>query len=277
MIIHSAKGGRSMSFVERYGPWAVVAGASEGTGRAFARKIASNGVPCILVARREGPLATLAEEIRSESGLECITAAIDLTSPDATDRIVAAVGDREVGLFVSNAGADTNGARFLDRDLDAWLDHVRLNVITTLSCCYHFGRLMRARRKGGLLLVNSGACYGGASFMAAYTASKAFALNFGESLWAELRPHGVDVLSLVLGRTDTPAFRKLLAEKGQSVPPGLASPDDVAEMGLARLPEGPVHNWGLADDVAGYAPSSAAARRARILAIDVATREIYGD
>jgi short-subunit dehydrogenase len=266
-----------MSFIERYGPWAVVAGASEGTGRAFARKIASNGVPCILVARREGPLAALAEEIRAESGLACLAAAVDLASPDAADQLVAAVGDRVIGLFVSNAGADPNGARFLDRDFDVWLDHVRRNVITTMSCCYHFGKLMRARRKGGLLLVNSGACYGGASFMAAYSASKAFTLNFGESLWSELRPHGVDVLNLVLGRTDTPAFRALLAEKGLPVPPDLASPEDVAKIGLDRLPLGPICNWGLADDVAGYAPSSASARRSRIVAIDGATKQVFGD
>jgi short-subunit dehydrogenase len=180
-------------------------------------------------------------------------------------------------LFVSNAGADPNGARFLDRGMDVWLEHVRRNVITTMSCCYHFGKVMRARRKGGLLLVNSGACYGGASFMAAYSASKAFTLNFGESLWAELRPHGVDVLNLVLGRTDTPAFRALLAEKGLPVPPDLAAPDDVAEIGLNRLAQGPTYNWGLADDVAGYAPTSAAARRSRIQAIDVATKQVYGN
>src|SRR5882724_11853664 len=266
-----------MSFIERYGPWAVVAGASEGTGRAFARKVASNAVPCILIARRADPLASLAEAIRAESGIVCTTAAIDLASPDAVDQLVAAVGDREVGLFVSNAGSDTQGARFFDRDIGIWLEHVRRNVMTTMSCCYHFGKLMRARRKGGLLLVNSGACYGGASFMAAYSAGKAFTLNFGEALWTELRPHGVDVLNLVLGRTDTPAFRSLLAEKGLPVPPGLASPDDVAQTGLDRLPQGPVHNWGLADDVVGYAPSSASARRSRILAIDAATKTIYGE
>jgi uncharacterized protein len=268
--------GEKMSFVERYGPWAVVAGASEGTGRAFARKIAANGVPCILIARREGPLISLAEEIRKETGLACPIATIDLASPDAFDRLVASVGDREVGLFVSNAGADPNGARFLDRDIGVWLDHVRRNIVTGMSCCHHFGRLMRARRKGGLLLVNSGACYGGASFMATYSASKAFMLNFGESLWAELRPHGVDVLSLVLGRTDTPAFRALLAGKGLSVPADLASADDVADIGLTQLPHGPIYNWGLADDVAGYAPTSAGARRSRILAIDAATKQIYG-
>jgi short-subunit dehydrogenase len=266
-----------MSFKERYGAWAVIAGASEGTGRAFARKIASNGVPCVLIARRAAPLAALAEEIRNETGLVCPTAAIDLSSPDAVAQIISAVGDREVGLYVSNAGADTNGARFLDRDLDTWLDHVRLNVITTMSCCHHFGKLMRARRKGGLLLVNSGACYGGASFMAAYSASKAFVLNFGEALWSELRPHGVEVLNLILGRTDTPAFRALLAEKKQPVPPNLASPDDVAKVGLERLPHGPLHNWGLEDDVAGYAPSSASGRRARVLAVDAAAKQVYGE
>jgi short-subunit dehydrogenase len=219
----------------------------------------------------------LAEAICAESGLVCPTAAIDLASPDAVDQLVAAIGDRDVGLFVSNAGADPNGARFLDRDIDVWLGHVRRNVITTMSCCHHLGKLMRARRKGGLLLVNSGACYGGASYMSAYSASKAFTLNFGESLWSELRPHGVDVLNLVLGRTDTPAFRALLAEKGLPVPPDLASPDDVAQIGLERLPQGPVYNWGLADDVAGYAPTSAAIRRSRILAIDVATKQVFGE
>jgi short-subunit dehydrogenase len=219
----------------------------------------------------------LAEAIHAESGLVCPTAAIDLASPDAVDQIVAAVGDREVGLFVSNAGADPNGARLLDRDIDVWLEHVRRNVITTMSCSYHFGKPMRARRRGGLLLVNSGACYGGSGFMAAYSASKAFTLNFGESLWSELRPHGVDVLNLVLGRTDTPAFRALLAEKGLPVPSDLASPDDVAAIGLDRLPHGPVHNWGLADDVAVYASTSASVRRSRILTIDGMTKEVFGD
>src|SRR5215475_6496750 len=110
-----------MSFVERYGPWAVIAGASEGTGRAFARRIASSGIPCVLVARREGPLADVATQILKESGVACSIATVDLASPDAFERLVAAVDDREVGLFVNNAGADPNGARFLDRDLAVWL------------------------------------------------------------------------------------------------------------------------------------------------------------
>src|ERR1700743_1377846 len=87
----------TMTFVQQYGPWALVAGASEGTGRAFARKLAADGVPSLLIARRAAPLAALADEIRKESGVACATATIDLSAPDATREIVAAAGDREVG------------------------------------------------------------------------------------------------------------------------------------------------------------------------------------
>jgi len=265
-----------VNLIERYGPWAVVAGASEGTGRAIARRLATGGMPSVLLARREAPLVALVEEIRAESGVECIAATVDLAAPDALERIVAAVGSREIGLFVSNAGADPNGSHFLDRGIKDWLDLAQRNAMTTMQCCHHFAGPMRARGRGGLLLVNSGACYGGASFMAAYSASKAFALCFGEGLWAELRPHGVDVLNLVLGPTDTPAFRKLLAEKGMPVPTNIASPEDVARVALERLPQGPVHNWGLADDVSGYAPSSAAMRRERVLMVDRMSQGVFG-
>lgn len=267
--------GHDDSFAQRYGPWAVIAGASEGTGRAFARRIAAQGVSCILIARREQPLSALAEEIRAESGVDCVTAAIDLAAPDAFDRIAEAAGGREVGLYVSNAGADPNGARFLSRDIDVWLNLIQRNIVTMVQCCHHFGSAMQTRGKGGLLLVNSYACYGGGSFIATYAASKAFELNLAESLWSELRPHGVDVLSLVLGRTDTPSFRSLLARLGQQAPEGLASPDAVAELGLARLPHGPVHNWGLTQEQAGPAPTSAATRRSRILSMDQASAAVF--
>ena len=254
-----------MTFAERYGPWAVIAGASEGTGRSFARKIAAQGVNCILIARREGPLTALAKEIRAETGLDCVTASVDLAAADATQRIAAVVGDREVGLFISNAGADPNGALFLDNELANWDALVMRNVVTVMRSCYHFAGPMRARGRGGIIIVGSGACYGGLTGIAVYSATKAFDLCFGEGLWAELRPHGVDVLNLILGRTDTPAHRELMERRGMPIPTDLASADDVAAIGLARLPHGPVHNWGLTDDETGYAISSAAARRQRIL------------
>lgn len=265
-----------MNFIERYGPWAVIAGASEGTGQAFARTVAARGLNCILIGRREGLLAALAAEIRAESGVECITCVVDLSATDACDSIATAVGPREVGLYISNAGADTNGARFLQSDMSRWIELVNRNVLTTMRCCYRLGGSMCERGRGGIILVGSGACYGGASYMAVYSATKAFDLCLGEGLWAEFRQHGVHVLNLILGRTDTPAFRDMLARKGLPVPSGLASPADVAEVGLTRLPFGPVHHWNLQDDEVGYAPNSAAVRRARILAIDEATKDVFG-
>lgn len=256
-----------MTFKDRYGPWALITGASEGTGSAFALRLADAGVASILVARRDGPLADTAEQVRAK-GVECLTISADLSAPDAAARIVAAVGERDVGLVIANAGADTNGASFLDQEIAEWDRLVQINIGTTFHLVHHFGRHLRTRGRGGVILVGSGACYGGLNGIAVYSAAKGFLLNFGEGLWAELRGHGVDVLNLILGRTDTPAHRRLMERNGQPIPADMASPQAVAEIGLARLAHGPDYNWGQADDVAGYAPNSPADRRARIVAIE---------
>ena len=266
-----------MDFSAQYGPWAIIAGASEGTGRAYARFLAVKGLSLILIARRQGPLDALATEIAGEYGVECITASIDLGEHDAHRQVIATAGDREVGLFIGNAGADPNGGRFLDRDAAAWTSLVTRNVMTTMLCCHHFAAQMRERRRGGILLSNSYACYGGGQFMACYSASKAFDLCFAESLWSELRPFGVDVLSLIMGMTDTTAFRALLDGKGLPTPAGIARAEDVAAFGLAQLGNGPIQNWGLKDDEPVPGQQSAAARRERVLAIDHGSRAVFGD
>lgn len=265
-------------FGERYGPWALITGASEGTGSAFALRLADEGVSSILVARREGPLEETAEQLRAK-GVQCVTVTADLSDPAAAERIAAAtavVGHHNIGLFIANAGADSNGALFLDNDIANWDALVQLNIGTTMRLAHHFGRSLRERGKGGIILVGSGACYGGLSGIAVYSAAKGFLLNFGEALWAELRHHGVDVLNLILGRTDTPAHRKLMERNGQPIPADMATPEQVAEIGLARLAHGPDYNWGQTNDVAGYAPNSPDDRRARILAIEEMSRAYAG-
>ncbi len=266
-----------MSLVDQYGPWAVIAGASEGTGKAFALQLAASGINCVLIARREQPLIALADEIRDDFAVECLTLAIDLSTEQASERIIEAVGSREVGLYISNAGADSNGAKFLEKDIETWHAFINRNVLTTMHCCHHFAGLMRDRGRGGILLIGSGSCYGGGNFMAVYTACKAFDLCFAESLWSELRPSGVDVLYLVLSMTDTPALQQLLADKGQAVPEGLASPGEVARVGLARLADGPVHNFGYDDNEKGFAPSSPKERRERMLFVNEMSKAIFGD
>lgn len=256
-----------MDLKSRYGPWALIAGASEGTGASFARQLAEAGLNLILVARRQAPLDALAAEIRAAHGVDCVTATVDLALPDAVERLAQAAGDREVGLLLLNAGADANGSTFLDNDLANWDALVARNVTNVMGACHHFGRQMRNRRRGGILVVGSGACYSGLPGISVYGATKAFDLLLCESLWCELKPHGVDVLHYVIGRTDTPAHRELMEARGMAIPDGLAHPDDVARIGLAHLDKGPVKNWDLADDDAGWAGTSASARRARIEAV----------
>ncbi|MFV8818953.1 SDR family NAD(P)-dependent oxidoreductase [Haliea sp. E17] len=262
------------TFAGKYGPWALITGASEGTGAAFSRRAAAQGLNCILVARREQPLRELAAELQRDQGIETLVVTADLAAPDAAAAIIEAVGDREVGLYIANAGADTVTARFLDAPVEAWLGLMHLNVTTSLQLCHTLGGQMRERERGGILLLGSGVSYGGMGGLAVYAGSKSFMLSFGESLWSELRPYGVDVLNFMLGRTDTPALREILARNELPPPEGLASPDEVAEAGFNHLARGPILNWGQADDEAGMSPVSPAARRERMLAMEAIARTV---
>ncbi len=228
-----------MTSVEQYGPWAVVAGGSEGVGAELATQLAADGFHLVLVARKPGPLAETAQAARAY-GVEVRTVAADLTTPEAIEEIRSVTADVEVGLLVYNAGANSYGHRFLDGELDGFQRVIDLNVTAQLALVHHFGRLMRDRGRGGILLVGSLAGYVGTSRESIYGAVKAFGRTFAEGLWAELREHGVDVLELVLGVTRTPAMER--AGLNFDVP-GLhvSEPADVAREGLAHLADGPVH------------------------------------
>lgn len=266
-----------MNFKERYGPWALVAGASEGIGRAFAHRVAREGLNCILVARREPPLAELAAELQREYGVDTLVVTGDLSAADVAQKVAEAAGQREIGLFIHNAGTDPVGSRFFEADVEEWQKIANLNVSTMVGLTHSLGLKMKARQRGGIVIVGSGACYGGSTFTSVYSGGKAFEMCFAEGIWAELRGHGVHALYCALGPTDTPAFRDLMRRKNSQTLPGLASPADVADQVLAQLPNGPVMNWGLADDERGYLPSSAAERRQRVLMIDEGSKRIYGE
>ena len=219
-------------FAERYGPWAVVAGASEGIGASVARLLGARGVNVVLVARGRSAL----DETAASIGTDTRTIVLDLSTPGADEALASATADLDVGLLVYNAGADPHMARFLDKPAAVWQELLARNCTTVVGVTHHFGRRMVERGRGGIVLVTSGAAWAGGSHLAVYGASKAFDLLLGESLWAELGPLGVDVLAMVLGQTDTPAFRRLL--NGREVE-GMADPDDVARDMLDHLAEGP--------------------------------------
>lgn len=234
---------------DQYGPWAVIAGGSEGVGAEFASLLAAAGMNLVLLARKPGPLDATAGSCRGH-GVQVRTLAVDLVETDAVDRIVDATADLEVGLLIYNAGANTCSAELLDADLADFQRVLDLNIGAQLALVQHFARPMRHRRRGGILLVGSMAGYLGSARHSVYGGVKAFGRIFAESLWLELREHNVHVLELVLGVTRTPA----MARVGLNFDvPGMqvAEPAEVAHEGLAQLPHGPVFvAGGNADDVA---------------------------
>ena len=226
----------------RYGPWAVVAGGSEGVGRAFATQLAEAGLNLVLVARKPVALEETAALCRAH-GVEVRPLALDLTAPDAVARVVDEAGDIEVGLLVYNAGANTHSEDFLDGDLAEFRKVIDLNITTPLALVQHFGRQMRDRGRGGIVLLGSRASSVGSVKHSVYGGVKAFGQIFAESLWIELRDSGVDVLQLVLGLTRTPAMERVGINFDVPGMPA-ADPEDVAREGLARLADGPVWRAG---------------------------------
>ena len=233
-----------MTFTDKYGPWALVAGASDGVGAAFARGLAERGVNVVLIARRQAVLDDVAAAIENETSASTRTLAIDLAEPGAAAAIAAATSDLEVGFLVYCAGADPDFKPFLANPIEAAEAMVQRNCVVPMQLCHHFAAAMVERGRGGIVLFGSGAGLAGGANMVAYGASKAFDMVFAEALWAELHDKGVDVLGLILGKTDTPALRQLEHSRGQigsldEVPPGAAAVADVIAEAFENLGNGP--------------------------------------
>ncbi len=233
-------------FAQRYGPWALIIGASEGVGAAYALAVAGRGLNVVLVARRQAVLDEVATDIRARTGVRTRTVAVDLTGHDAMDRLAAGTADLEVGMVFYCAGADPVFEPFLDHPVEVPLAMVHRNCVVPMQVCHRFAGPMRERGRGGLVLVSSGAALAGGPNMVGYGATKAFDLVMAEALWAELHDLGVDVLALVLGLTDTPALRRLMVRRG-SLPAddpeapiaGAMTADEVVAEALASLTDGP--------------------------------------
>lgn len=227
------------AYATRYGPWAVVAGGSEGVGAAVATQLAEQGLSLVLVARGEAALEQTAAEVHA-LGAEVRTVALDLTAPDALTRLRQATDELEVGLLVLNAGANTHHGPLVGGDDAALARVLDLGITAPLQLLRHFVLPMQQRGRGGLLLVGSTAGFVGQESMAAYAAVKAFSRILAEGLWLELQPHGVDVLEVVLGLTRTPAMER--AGLPMDLPGVVAAdPVDVAREALEHLPHGPIH------------------------------------
>ena len=189
-------------FAARYGPWAVVTGASSGIGKATAGVLAAAGLGVVLVARSTQALTREGDDLRREFGVAVRVLTADLSDPAAVRRVVADTADLDVGLLVAAAGFGTSGA-FLDADIDDERSMLAVNCAAVTELTWHFGRRMRTRDRGGIVLLASLVGRQGTPSAAHYAATKAYVQVLAEGLSAELRPVGIDVVAGTPGPVDS--------------------------------------------------------------------------
>src|SRR5258708_3991933 len=257
-------------FAVRYGPWALVAGASEGLGAAFATQLAAQGFNLILVARRQTVLDELSAQLTSAHKIEIRTVALDLAREDAGSVLAEASAGLEVGLLVYNAAVSMIGPYFET----ALADHQReiaVNCYTPLTLAYLFGKPMLERGHGGIILMSSMSGAQGSPLLANYAATKAYNRVLAEGLWEELRKQGIDVLTCIPASVATPGY---IASAPKGSMPALA-PAAVVSAALSNLGKAPSVIPGWTWRLASFFMQRVLPHRSAITIMGNATRSIY--
>ena len=257
-------------FQQKYGPWALVAGASVGLGAAFADELARRKLNLILLARRAEPLEALAERLRAAFGVEVRAVAADLGDAASAELCARLAREHEIGLGVYNAAYSKIGP-FLDGTLEDHLRTVDVNCRGPVALALALGRPMAERGRGGILLMSSLAGSQGTPMVATYGATKAFNLVLAEGLWEELKRRGVDVLACRAGATRTPGFEA--SQPTGSTP--MMDPEPVVHAALDRLGRGPSMVPGGLNRVIAFVFARLLPRRLAVNIMGSATRKLY--
>jgi short-subunit dehydrogenase len=263
------------NFADRYGPWAIVAGASSGLGAAFAEALAEWGINLLLVARREKELNAFARKLEEQNSIGTRTVIHDLAREDTLSVLQRAAGDLEIGLVVYNA-AFSNIGPFLKSSLENHERVIDVNVRGPMMCAHYFGRLMEKRGRGGIVLMSSLTALQGTPFIAHYGATKGYNLLLAEGLWYELRERGIDVVACCAGPTDTPAFRESLPpDRRFSRFPPVLKPELVVEIALAALGERGSVITGFLNRLSAFFMTHVLSRKAAVTVMGDTVRKLY--
>jgi uncharacterized protein len=216
-------------FRSRYGPWALITGASDGIGKEMAVEIAALGVNVVLCARRRDRLEAIAGDLAAAHGVQTHIVAADLVQPDGADLLEQQTRHLDIGFAVLSAGFATSGP-FSDTALASELEMISLNVTVVTRLAHTFAQRMAARGSGGIVLMGSILGRQGVPWVSCYAATKGYVRILAEGLHHELQPRGIDVLSLEAGPVHT----------GFEVRAGLkysfaATPEVVAQAAVAEL------------------------------------------
>lgn len=186
----------------RYGPWAIVTGASSGIGKELTKALAFAGLNVVLVSRSKPQLETVSALIQANYNVQSKVVAADLSTPNGNQKLIDSCKDLKVGLLVVNAGFATSGP-FIENGINKELGMVFLNCISLATLTHYYAKEFKSRSRGGIVLISSLLGFQGAPYAANYAATKAYVQSLGEGLAVELEPHGVDVLTAAPGPVNT--------------------------------------------------------------------------
>jgi short-subunit dehydrogenase len=218
---------------KKFGPRALITGASSGIGREFAQQIAASGINVALVARREPLLQEVGAKCSQQFGVRHRVIVVDLSDDAFMAKLAEATGDLDIGLVISNAGS-ANSGRFISKEHGELAMTLRLSGLAHADIAQHFGRKLIGRGRGGLVFVGAMGAATGAPFMAHDGGAKAHIQSLGLALHEEFKQYGVYVTVLLPGPTDTPVLARFgLDPKSMPMKPMLAS--QAAREGLKAL------------------------------------------
>jgi uncharacterized protein len=219
---------------ERYGPWALITGASDGIGREFAATLARQGMHVVLVARRESLLAALAEQLTRDYGVACRVIAMDLGASDAAKKVDDSTRDLDIGLVIAAAGFGASGL-FLSSDLDNELDMLAVNCGSALALAHRFGHRYGQRfahgKRSGLVLFSSLVGFQGVPGSAHYAATKGYIQSLAEGIAPEFAAKGIDVLASAPGPVHTGFASRAGMRMGKALIPSQVVASTLAALG----------------------------------------------
>jgi len=221
-------------FARRYGPYALVTGASEGIGQAIAEQLAKSGINVLLVARRIDKLNQLALQLEKKYGVLCPVVSADLSKSDEIEKMFRITDHLDIGLVVCNAGFGTAG-NFLDSDLKTELNMLNVNCAAMTTMVHHLGNQLKARGGGGLILLSSILAMQGVPRSAHYAATKAYVHAFGEALQEEWKDKGVDLLIVAPGPVETGFAERSKMQLGKAATPTVVALESLAALGHKKV------------------------------------------
>lgn len=184
--------------LKKYGPWAIITGASSGIGFELAKQLADTGFNLLIHARSSSRLETAAEYLQSRYPVTIKVIAADVSETDGIDKIIRSTQHIQVGLLIVSAGYGTGGL-FYDSSLHTETNMLKVNCMALLSITHYFSQRFVQQKRGGIILMSSLVAFQGVPYSANYAATKAYVQSLAEALAVELKTHGVDVLAAAPG------------------------------------------------------------------------------